>query len=178
MGTNDEDIKGIQDFGRRGNRNAARIGGQNGPVTVVSDEDFSVPVFVARSLFGLLGRWYYPFHECLAGASSIGAVIAILAIDNFGHGLNNTAFNINLVHYVAPFMCCLVMFVFSLSMISVSSDSTCPQCREPFRMFETHRELLNKSAVENQTVYVFTVHEKCNNCGHKRHHPHEEVVDI
>jgi phage FluMu protein Com len=174
MGTYYEDIKGKENIGQ--NVGASSASGKDVPVVIGSDDDFNASKLFAKGLFKVLGKWYYPFNQCLAGISGIGALVLALVMDNSSRGLSSMAIHANVLHFATPLGACLVLLCFALLMMSVPSESKCPQCKEPFRMSETHREMINKSEDKDQTVYVFTIHEKCSKCGHKRSHHHEELV--
>ncbi len=152
-------------------------GGQNRPASVELDEDYSVALGIAKFFHVLLGKKYYPALKGVAGVSGIGAAIALAVMLNFGRGISNVTALAGRAQYLLPFFACVIVLYFTLSMITIPSDSACSNCKEPFRMLQEERYFIDRSQTEGQNVRNYRVLKKCNKCGRKQVYPYTEEED-
>lgn len=142
--------------------------------TVVETEYYGVWMNLAKFFHMLLGNRYYPAFKGAAGVSGIGAMITLAGLFNFGHESSSIATLASRTQYLIPFFACSVVLCLALYMMAAPSDSACPICKEPFRMFDEELLFVDKVQLEDQAVRNYQVLKKCNKCGCKKNYPYIE----
>jgi hypothetical protein len=172
--TGDSQGRNIGKGGTNSDADKNKASAAEGQGSVEPDEEYSTSMDIAKLFHKLLGRNYYLAFKGAAGISGIGALIALAGMFNFGQGFGSMTALTGRAPYLLPFFACLIVLYVAWSMITIPSDSSCPNCKEPFRMFQEERYFIDKVQLEDQTVRNYRVLKKCNKCGHKQSYPDME----